>query len=82
MKFLFEWANGSETTEGKTIQEACGKIKTPVDEIMTGFLVRARADGPNPRGPSRRRGINHPWGYWDAEQFWKHLKGKPKPERI
>ena len=70
MKFQFEWANGSEIVEGKTMIDACHHIKTSPENIVTGWLVRIRPV--DYVTPEQRKKIK--WGYWDAEQFWKHLK--------
>ncbi len=72
-EYQFEWANGTETVKGRNVEEACGKIKTNPQDIITGFLVRIR----NTTG----FGKDNVWRYWDAEMFWKHLK-KNKLKKI
>lgn len=72
-KFLIEWANGCEYVQARTLKEACGKLKTRPSKIMTGFLVRVKqCDIPN---TPKSRKENKGWRYWDAEMFWKYLKG-------
>ena len=80
MKYKFKWANGSAVSIGNSIEEACSNIKTNPSKIITGFLVSVKQLR-NPNKPQGKSGLTLT-KWWDAEMFWKHLKGKKQDDRV
>jgi len=69
-EYIIEWANGSEKVMGKDLPSACATIKTPINEIITGFLVRTKVITRKPTYKVSK------WAYWDCREFWKALGGR------
>ena len=66
-EFVVYWANGNEKVIGKNLVDAVSKIKTPINEIETGFLVRVKEIT---RKPFYRVSK---FKYWDCRCFWNAL---------
>ena len=64
-KYKFIWVNGEEKVEGKSVEDACGKIKTDPMSIVTGMLVQVNTELKDKQQKE---------GWWDSEMFWKYLK--------